>query len=113
MDREAQHGVGRRLRERAVAQSTGCSREPHESRFFPRGPTGPHEVILGLPGGFTTGDLFWSPLVLGNILFAVVLVTVRLRRLKEGGEVAVHLQAQLAAARGVQEMLLTGSAPET
>ena len=55
---------------------------------------------LGLPGGFQIGDVYFSALVTGNILFAVILVAVRVRRLRDAGEVAVKLQAQFGCAGG-------------
>ncbi|MBI4902940.1 MAG: SpoIIE family protein phosphatase [Acidobacteria bacterium] len=63
--------------------------------------------VLGSNQGINIGDATFNRSLLGNIAFGAVLVGVRLYRLRQSEGVAARLQGQLAAAREVQELLLT------
>jgi hypothetical protein len=58
-------------------------------------------------------DVTFNVNILANLLLGAWLVAVHLYRLKKSSEVAARLQGQFAAARDVQEMLLSGNVPAT
>jgi sigma-B regulation protein RsbU (phosphoserine phosphatase) len=58
--------------------------------------------------GVNIGDVTFNLIILDNIFFVAVLVAVRMHRLRRSEETAARLEGQFAAARSVQEMLLTG-----
>jgi len=63
--------------------------------------------IAGGASGIPIGDATFTRNLLGNILFSAVFVAVRMYRLRNAEATAARLEGQFAAARGVQEMLLT------
>ena len=67
-------------------------------------------VFLGVTPAISVGDARFSWVSMANLLFAISLVLVLIFRMRKSSISAFKLEAQLSAARSVQEMLLGGEA---